>query len=162
MKNKTVVLTAFLVTATAGCSERASYGVPCTLPDEDVAAIRAMEDAHQREVLAADWETMNTSYAQDVVVMFPNAPDIQGRDALRSLQETFPPIAEYELRFEEVDGCGDLAYVKGVYSMALRAEGDAEPVTDSGRWMWILRKTTGSWVVTRDISNSDRPLADSD
>jgi len=131
----------------------------CTLAADDLSAIREMEAAHEAHVVAADWEAMGASMAPSVVAMPPNQPDIVGRDALVAWAGKFPPIAEYDLAFEDVGGCGDLAYVRGRYSMALKPTDSGEVFRDSGRWIWLLRKNAeGHWLVTHDISNSEIPM----
>jgi ketosteroid isomerase-like protein len=158
--------TLVLVTAAMGCApaddspSSADQGV-CTLTSADIEAIHGMRAIHEAEVLAADWEAMMASLSPDVVVMPPNQAEITGREPLLAYLKTYPPITEFEQTFEEVDGCGDLAYVRGRYSMAMQSAGSAELVPDTGRWIWILRKNPeGRWVVARDIIfSSDQPLA---
>ena len=154
-----VLLTAAIACAPANESASSDGEEPCTLASAASETIRAMEASHEAEVLAADWEAMSASLAPDIVVMPANQPEIIGREALIAWQRRFPPITEFDLVFEEVDGCGGFAYVKGHYSMAMQAAESAELVADSGRWIWILRKSAeGRWLVTHDISNSEKAL----
>lgn len=142
----------------AGPTVLAADEGPCTLSGADVQAIREMKEAHEAQGLSADWEAMSTIWAPDIVAMLPNQPAIRGRDPLLAWSMSFPPFGEYELTFEEVEGCGDLAYVKGRYSIAPKPTESGEVSRDSGNWIWILRKDAdGRWLVTHDISNSDRP-----
>ena len=57
----------------------------------------------------------------------------------------------------DVDGYGDLAYARGIYSLSFLAEVDT--VTVDGKWVQIFRKQPdGSWLIALDIWNSDDPL----
>jgi ketosteroid isomerase-like protein len=62
-----------------------------------------------------------------------------------------------ELRGEETVGAGDLAYVRGRYTMTMAPPG-GPVMADSGKYLEIWRKQGGSWKVTRDMFNSDVPL----
>ena len=154
-----VLVAAALACAPADDSASSASKEPCTLPAADIEAIRGMRAAHEAELLAADWEVMIASYSPDVVLMPPNRAEIVGHQALLEYVETFPRVAEVELIFDEVDGCGDHAYVRGRYSMAIQPPESAVLVRDTGRWIWILQKNPeGRWIVTLDISNSALPI----
>jgi ketosteroid isomerase-like protein len=72
----------------------------------------------------------------------------------------FPPMSDFRPQIIEVDGRGDLAYVRGTYSMMLTLPGATEPINDTGKYIEIWRKQAdGSWRVIRDIFNSDLPVA---
>jgi len=166
MRVQPLHLTLVLVAAAMACAPPVSDSTssatqePCTLAAADLEAIGGMRAPHEAEVLAADWKAMSAVYSPDIVVMPPNQAEIIGRDSLLAWQETFPPVAEYELTFDEIDGCSDLAYVRGRYSMTLQPAGSAELVRNTGRWMWILRKdANGHWIVKLDMFNSTLPLS---
>ena len=53
----------------------------------------------------------------------PNAPAVTGPAAIEAMFKTFPPITAFELRTEEVEGTGDLAYVRGRYTMTMSPPG---------------------------------------
>jgi ketosteroid isomerase-like protein len=138
-------------------SEAVAVG-PCALPESDVQFIRDLVAEHEGQVLIGDYETMRTSFAEEAVFMFPNQPAFSGLAQVTEFQNSFPPIDEYELPPLEIVGCGDVAVVRGTYSMSMAMEGLPEPYTDSGNWMHVLRKgDQGEWKIIMDISNSDRP-----
>lgn len=156
----TLVLAAVaMACAPADDSASSASQEPCTLAPADIETIQAMRATHEAELLAADWETMIASHSPEVVLMPPNLADIVGHEAVLDYVKAFPPMKEVALTFEEVDGCGDLAYVWGRYSIAMQPPESAELVRDTGRWIWILRKNPeGRWIVTLDISNSNLPI----
>jgi ketosteroid isomerase-like protein len=114
----------------AACTPAAP--TPAGLTDADRAAIQA--------------------YTEDAVLMPPNDRLVQGAAAIREYLSAFPPVLEFSLMNESVEGAGDLAYVRGRYAMKLGLPG--EPV-DSGKYVEVRRRgADGSWKLTVDIWNS--------
>ncbi len=80
--------------------------------------------------------------------------------AIRAWLEPFPPI-EYEGTVVEIDGRGDLAFVRGNYSETYTVEGAPEPIHHAGKYVKIWRRQPdGSWLIAVEIWNSDLPLAE--
>ena len=128
---------------------------PTTLSDADIAAIRAENASYASAVNAKDWAALAALYAQDAIIMPANHPPVTGRDNIRSFFEGFPPMSAFANPIVEIEGQGDLAYVRGTYTLTVSQEGGT-PVTDSGKWIEVRRRQAdGSWQVTRDIWNSD-------
>lgn len=131
---------------------------PAALTDADKAAIEASSQAWLDAALAADWSGLAATYAEDAVFMPPNQPTIEGRDNIQAWFESLPPVSAMEFATVKIDGAGDLSFKHGTYTMTMTPEG-ADPVNDSGKFIEIRRKQTdGSWLITRDIFNSDVPL----
>ena len=129
------------------------------LSDEDVAAIKASIEAYVQGVNSEDWTTVSALYTEDAVLMPPNQPIVQGREAILTWMEAFPTLTEFSLIDVEIDGCGDLAFVSGTLSMMIAPEGVPEPIQDTGKFIEIRRKQVdGSWLIAVDIFNSDLPL----
>jgi len=129
------------------------------LSDEDVAAIKASTDEYIQAWSSADWVTLTALYTEDAIVMPPNESMVQGRDEIQALNEAFPVPLEANLTIVEIDGRGDLAYVRGTYSYTVQPEGAPEPIRDTGKYLEIRRKQEdGSWPIAIDIWNSDLPL----
>jgi len=128
---------------------------PPALSDADVAAIRTANASYASAVKARDWAALAALYAQDAIILPPNHPPVTGRADIKAYFEGFPPMSAFEVPAVEIEGRGDLALIRGTYSMTINQEG-AAPVTDSGKWMEMRRKhADGSWLILRDIWNSD-------
>ena len=70
--------------------------------------------------------------------------------------EAFPPASKFELQIDELDGQGDLAYVRGHFHMVMNPEGAPEPVEDRGKYVEVRRKQAdGTWLMSVDTFNSD-------
>jgi uncharacterized protein (TIGR02246 family) len=128
---------------------------PPTLTDADTAAIRASNASYATAVKAKDWAALAALYAQDAVILPPNHRAVEGRASIQAYFSAFPPMSAFELQIVELDGRGDLAFVRGTYTLTVNPEG-APPVTDTGNWLEIRRKQSdGSWTIYRDTWNSD-------
>jgi uncharacterized protein (TIGR02246 family) len=132
------------------------------LSEEDVASIREVaERVVPERLLAEDWAGFAAVFTEDAVRMPPNEPLQQGREAIEAwASANWGPITTTELSQKalEIDGRGDLAYVRGSYSATVEVPGVPEPVKDVGKFLVILRKQPdGSWLVSTAIYNSDNP-----
>ena len=129
------------------------------LSDEDVAAIKTAHDAYGQTMISKDWVALIAMHTEDAVIMPPNMPLIQGREAIQAWNEASPLITAFNLTCVEIDGRSDLAYVRGVYTLTMELEGAPEPIQDTGKFLDILQKQQdGSWLIANDIFNSDLPL----
>ncbi|MFV2072395.1 MAG: DUF4440 domain-containing protein, partial [Thermoanaerobaculales bacterium] len=104
-------------------------------------------NAHDADALAA-------LYSEDAVVASPNAPAIFGRDAIRAdNQETFAGgDLAIELEDLEIVVQGDLGYKAGRYRMRI-----GKTLVDRGKYIEIWSKSSGEWMLHRDIFNSSLP-----
>lgn len=132
---------------------------PPALSDADKAAIDSLDREFARLANAADFASLvKMYYATDAVMLPPNAPAVQGQGNIEAFLRTFPPISNMQLHTDEVDGVGDLAYVRGRYTMTLTPPGGAA-MADSGKYLEVFRRQSDkSWKAVRDMFSSDLPL----
>ena len=99
-------------------------------------------------------ETLLTFYADNSVFMPPNAPQLRGRDPLKSFfgELIEKGAANLQLTPEEVAGHGPIAYEYGTYSIDLGPNG-----RDRGKYVRVLRNTAGTWRAEKTIWSSDLP-----
>lgn len=129
------------------------------LSDEEVTANKASIEAYAQAMEKGDMRTVASFYTEDAVLMPPNHPRIEGREAILTWLEKFPTMKEFNIVSMKVDGLGDLAVVVGNVSMALAPEGAPEPIRDTVKFIEVRRKQKdGSWLIAEDIFNSDLPL----
>jgi ketosteroid isomerase-like protein len=118
------------------------------------AAIRTSTEAFSRLIVAQDFDGLIRLYTEDVVVMPPGHPALEGRAAVKSWLESFPKITRFDADLHEIDGEGDLAYARGSYMMTLLT--DQGSVEVRGKYIEIhRRRADGSWPIMRDIFNAD-------
>ena len=158
MSARNVVLAALaLAVASTGCQPPAQEAGP--LSEEDVAAIEASFESLAQAVRAGDGAGAAALYTQDAVFMPPNEPAVQGRVAIEAWTGASPPVTEFSLPIAEIDGRGDLAFVRGTLSITIMPEGAPEPIQDTGKYLVILRRQPdGAWLIAVDVFNSDLPL----
>jgi uncharacterized protein (TIGR02246 family) len=123
------------------------------------AAIESLIAADNRR----DFVAAAQAYSEDAVLTPPNAPEIRGRTAI---------LAHYQRLFErdqprlwlepeETLVAGDFAVETGRtkgFLWHLGSSADSRKIDD--RYVMILRKSAGRWLISRLIWNS-QPIADS-
>jgi ketosteroid isomerase-like protein len=132
---------------------------PPPLTDADKTAIRAVGDSFIVFFRTNRDSAMATLYTETAIVMPPNAGAVEGRAAIRGFFEAYPPLPDFTGMPVEIDGRGDLAYVRGTYSFSMPAAGGRPAMSDHGKFLEIRRRQPdGTWMVSVDIFNSDVPL----
>ena len=136
---------------------QAQGDAPLAAADEQ--AIREGVESWLMAANSGDIAAWAEVYAEDAVVMPPNMPPLDGRAAVADLLASLPPISDWTIDVRELDGRGDLAYLRGAYSFRMTLPGIEAPIADNGSLMHIWRKQAdGSWRVQREIYHSDNPL----
>jgi ketosteroid isomerase-like protein len=126
----------------------------------DEKALAAGATAWVEAFNAKDIEAMTSYYAEDAVLLPPDAPAIFGRDAvLATVQEMFASGLGIELEDLEIKVENDLGYKAGRYRL-LSEDGT---LVDRGKYIEIWTKVKGTWVLHRDIWNSSvQPVVEED
>ena len=150
-----------LALAFVACQLPAPVGPPDLSP-EDIAAIDGLGAQFTEATLTGAWTDLAALYTEDAVRMPPNQTAVEGRAAIQAaLEQQAEVVTELTITPLETAGLGDLAYSKGTYSGTMTVEGSPEPISDTGKYLVIVRKQPdGSWLMAEHIWNSDRPLAE--
>ena len=136
-----------------------NVAIAARLTATDEAAIRQALDAEMNAANAADAMAWASLYTPDAIVLRPHASAVQGHDAIQQWLATLPHISNAKAQGVEVMGYGDLAYLRGAYSMTFSIPGVPSPIDEWGKFLQIYRKQSdGAWKMTREIYNSDLPL----
>jgi uncharacterized protein (TIGR02246 family) len=129
-----------------------------SLSEADLRKIDDVTQAAVNAALARDFATWAALFLDDAVVNPPNEPAVKGRAAIRAWLEKFPPITEFKLNNEKVEGREDLAYVLGTYTMTITPPGAPGPFKDSGKFVTVVRRQRdGRWLCAVDMFSSDLP-----
>jgi len=125
----------------------------------DVAELLRMQDRELDMLNAGNIDSMLTNYTDDIIMMAPDAPLVNGHAALRSMIEGMlkdaTPNAKYTS--SDVDVHGDIAIVRytGTMTMTPKAAG-AAPVTHSIKGIHVYtRQPDGRWKIAQDVWNND-------
>jgi uncharacterized protein (TIGR02246 family) len=128
------------------------------ISDQDVAALRETVNRYVATSLAGDFDAWASLLTADAVFLGPNAPPIEGRAAIRQWVAGFAGMASFTATAVEIAGAGDVAWARGTYAFAMGPTA-AMQVSDSGKWLTVYeRQSDGSWLIKRNIWNSDLPL----
>lgn len=129
---------------------------PPDLSEADRVAIRAATDSFVAYQRARRDSATAQLFSEDARFMPPNGGITEGRPAIRAWLAAFPPMANFTLTPIEIEGRGDLAYVRGTYSFTLVGPDGHQIGEDRGKYLEIRRKQPdGKWLMTIDIYNSD-------
>jgi ketosteroid isomerase-like protein len=150
----TAILVAALI-ALAGCQKAQD-----TKADED--AIRASTDAWDDAYNAGDTAALGAAYAEDAVLLPPNAPAVSGRAAIGEFltadgANTRGAGLTFAIAKDSTVGVsGDLAYEAGTFAV-----NDASGATvATGKFIGVFNKSKdGKWLLVRDTWNMDAPPA---
>jgi len=148
----------FLITALS-CALVACQSAPAKLSEGDIAMIRAAADSFGVNAVAHRAAANAALFAENALFMPPNQPAVEGRAEIQAWFAAFPPISDFKHQIVEIDGLGDIAYVRGTYALTIAAQGRTPAVSDHGKYFEVRRKQAdGRWLTTLDIFNSDVPL----
>jgi uncharacterized protein (TIGR02246 family) len=150
--------TLIVMLAVAACA-------PAAPPDTtaaDTDAINNLRAAWVAAINAEDATKTVALYTADAVRMEDNMPAITGREALQAaftgLMSAFD--CDVSLTSEELVIAGDWAFDRGQYMLHMMPKDPkAEMIMDQGKYIVVLqRQADGSWLVAREIGNSNVPL----
>jgi uncharacterized protein (TIGR02246 family) len=127
----------------------------------DVEAIRAADSAWFQAYNRHDADAVAALYADDAVLSMPGVPPVRGRAAVRdALQRDIEATARGGYTFKEgatgaFGASGDLGWTWNSFTVT-----DSSGKTiDVGKFVSVLARRDGKWLIIHDIWNSDSPPA---
>jgi len=127
---------------------------------ELVAAARALDETLARYANAGEVDRLVTvCYAENALVLPPNAPLVRGRGQIRELFREMIEggAADVNRATTPIDVVGGLSYGVGSYTLAIRRHG-RELVRETGKHVLVYRRQAdGAWKVAVDMFSSDLP-----
>jgi uncharacterized protein (TIGR02246 family) len=124
-------------------------------------AIKAVADAYVKATLAGDAKAIAALYTEDAIEMPPNQPMIKGRAAIQQYYEkemgSGMKMNTFTVTHLDTQAAGDRGYDVGTYSQSVTPKGATAPVSDTGKYVVILRRSAAGWHVSHAIYNSDQP-----
>lgn len=133
----------------------------------DSAAIeKALRDLDAKCAAAAgakNVEQVASFYAENALVMPPNAPSATTKAAIRKEWETLLKTPGLTISWKptrvEVAQSGDLASTTGTYELAIN-DPSSKPVKDAGKYLAVWKtQADGTWKIVLDMWNSDLPAS---
>jgi uncharacterized protein (TIGR02246 family) len=155
------------IIAGAFATSAAVWTVACqspALPDirpRDEALLREADLAWGKTIVDKDTDGFLSFYADDAVLLAPNAPRAEGKEQIRAwiqpifdmqgVSATSGPVKV------EVARSGDLGYVWGTYKQTID-KGKGKTIEETGKYLEVWRKQSdGTWKCIVDTINSDSP-----
>jgi ketosteroid isomerase-like protein len=154
-----MLVSLFLFAFTTACTQAPP-------PDTHAADLQALKDTNAAWLkvwVAKDLEKAVSYYADDASLLLPNAPAINGKDAIRAAWKPFVDDPNYAFtgqgsRFE-VAKSGELGYTQGTYTITLTDPTTKKPFTDKGKYLIAYKKQAdGTWKGVAEMDSSDLPL----
>jgi uncharacterized protein (TIGR02246 family) len=166
LKRTLVLVWAASIALACQTEEPATEQASDTEPAVDAAAAReaiaAKDKAWSDAAIAGDAAAITSQYASDAVVLPPNAPRVEGTQAI---QEEFARMVESPISSMTLDSdiitvaaAGDYAYTVGSYTMSGTGP-DGSEWSDEGKYTAVWKNVDGDWKIVSDIWNSDNPPA---
>jgi uncharacterized protein (TIGR02246 family) len=154
-----MLVSLLLLAFTTACTQ----APPPDTHDADVQSLKDAEAAWVKVVAAKDFEKSVSYYADDASVLMPNAPAINGKDAIRAALKPLFDDPNFAMAFQgsriEVAKSGDLGYTQGTYTLTLTDPKTKKPFTDKGKYVTAYKKQAdGTWKAVADMDSSDLPL----
>ena len=124
-------------------------------------AIRALDEQWSATAARNDLDGTVAFYADDAILLPPNAPIAADRKSIRDSWATLlgPNTAvSWKVSKVEVAKSAELGYLYGTYSLSIRDPKGAPPFHDNGKLVEIWEKQPdGKWKCIVDTYNSDLP-----
>lgn len=127
----------------------------------DSAALAAVNEAWGKAYNAGDAAGLTALYTEDAAVNPPGAPQVRGHAAIQEFfaKDTAGAKAAgltMALNPQRDSGMsGDLAWESGMFT----ATDTSGATVDEGKYVTVLQRTDGKWLIVRDTWNSDRAPA---
>lgn len=122
------------------------------LTECDIAAIRAMFDIHRRALLNQDSAAFVATCADDIILLPPYQPPLEGRAACKAFMDKFAKPGTFTVDTVELEGCGDLAF-----SLSYAKGSWREDETTLKILAIYRRQPDLSWKMIRYTYNTNEP-----
>jgi len=128
----------------------------------DEKAVRDADEAWSKAAASKNVDKTVAFYADDAIVMPPNAERATTKEAIRKIWKDLLTDATISWKAAkiEVAKSADLAFISGTYEVTMNDVVTGKPVNDHGKYLEVWEKTAdGRWKCGADIWNSDIPVA---
>ena len=157
---------ACLLGLTAACTGGVGWTVVGGAPGTRQANAQAVKDteaAWLKDAALKDPARFASYYAEDALVLSPNAPPIAGKNKIQAGLTTLMADPNFALTFHstrvEASQNGDMVYTIGAYARTVSDPKSKQPVIDKGNYLTVWKKEAdGNWKVVTDMDNSELPV----
>lgn len=147
------------VSALAGCqpAERGRTTGPAVDTAAVAAAVDSLRQAYLEAYNAGELDRLASLYADDAVLLPPDAPPVRGRDSIRThFAGELAPGPTLEISSGQLGPLGpEWTSLAGGYRVTVRREEAEEPTAVEGSYLILVRKTPNGWKVSRHAGTYD-------
>jgi uncharacterized protein (TIGR02246 family) len=118
---------------------------------------QAVDEAWRKAITANDLNAIIAVYAEDAVMWLPDAPEANGREAIRKSYADLlaaNTVTGATLADTHYQTSGNLSVGWGNFTLTLSPKAGGNPVTLSGRFSVIAKKEGGTWVYVVDHASA--------
>lgn len=121
-----------------------------TFSDTDATAVKAASADYGSAIVAGDTERLAALFDANIELMPPEMPSVKGATAAGKFMDEGPSMSG-SISPEEVQGDGDMAYVRGSFNLTFQVN-DSTQEREAGKYLEIWkRQEDGSWKVVKDM-----------
>ena len=126
---------------------------------EDIQAVKAASERWVDAFNQGDAAAIAGLYTEEAKLLPPNSSIVVGREGIQAVLQGFfdAGAGDYQSTDLELSVSGDMAYVVGKQTVTIQPE-EGEAISDSGKYVVILKREKGSWKIDIAIWNSSLPL----
>jgi uncharacterized protein (TIGR02246 family) len=128
---------------------------------EIFAALQELANTIKQAYAANDADMYASAFTDDAVVSMPGTPPVRGRDALKKVFESRPPLtagAVFEVDPAELEVINsEWAYAFGTDTFTIPNADEEHPVVETMTFMVLIRKTPDGWKTFREVVSADQP-----
>ncbi len=128
----------------------------------DAATIRTLDKQWSAAAARKDLTATIAFYADDAVLLPPNAPIAIDRKSIRDSWAALlgqATTVSWKVSKAEVAKSSELGYLYGTYELSINDSKGGPPFSDTGKLVEIWKKQAdGKWRCIVDIYNSDLPI----
>ena len=148
------MLAALALAVTNGCAQDSPQDLETAIAD-----LREAADAYHAAANAKDRDAVVAFYANDAVMIPPDAEQVEGIDGVRNYRFGFIENPSVQTQFEtirvDVSSGGDVGWTLAIVEVTL-TDADGQPAGDRIRDFHVWkRQTDGSWKIVVDMWNSE-------
>lgn len=123
------------------------------------AEIDAVNVAYARYLNGNHADSIAALFMEDGVLMPPNGPSVEGRDAIRNHMATYPMPPGATIGFTAVDvtANGPVLVERGTYTFSMPAQGSDPATSIPGKYLVHWHKVNGQWLQAATIWSDDVP-----
>ncbi len=164
LRNTMLMMCLALAVLTLACATApAPAPAPADTRAADVQAVKAVEAAWMKDAASKDPDKWASYFTEDGSGLYPGAPTLNGKAAIRAAMVPILADPNFALTFESnraiASKGGDMVYTEGTYTMTLTNPKTKKPMTDKGKFLTVYAKQPdGSWKAIADTFNSDSAM----